>query len=197
MTLWYHAAGDTVKSYDLILSDQCVRVNHYANYLSGSTALFAVNHPAAGGDQNIYLQGLCATRSRVNLQYLDTIKHQLVNKAELWVFPSTADSVYPFPSRLYVARIDENGADQQLADYNIEANLGGFLSTETIGGVQRNVYKLNITRYAQSIMNGEFANHGLHLYVFPSNVTGERVVVGGGNHPSLSMKLRLITTKTQ
>lgn len=197
MSLYYHPGTDTTRTYNLYLDDQCTRVNHYYNNLSGTTAQTALNSPSAGGDQKIYLQGLTSTRGRIKIHGLDTLTNLAVNKAELWVFPLLSDSTFNFPYRLYLARVDDEGHDVALVDFTIESNIGGLLSSVSLSGVTVPFYKLNITRYAQSIMNHEFNNNGLRLYIFPTNVTAERVVVGGGNHPSLPIKLRLISTKTQ
>ena len=97
--------------------------------------------------------------------------------------------------RLYISRIGDDGKDIVLQDFVPTTNLGGIRDTTTLNGVVVPVYKLNLTRYVQSIISQEFNNNGLRLYVFPANITSERMVLGGGNHPTHPMKLRLITTK--
>jgi len=198
MSLFYHAVGDTVKKYEIPVNDLCTRMNHYVRNSSSSIAQSSADLPASTGDQNIYVQGLTSFRAKVVIENLDTFTNVAVNKAELWVFPiinSSTDTIYKLPTSIYASRIDDESKDVQLLDF-LSGSMAGDRDTTIVGGQIVPVYKINITRYAQSIINHEYNNNGLRLYVFPTNITSERVVLGGGNNPSLAMKFKLITTKT-
>jgi hypothetical protein len=198
LTLYYHAAGDTTKKYDIPVNDLCSRVNHYYRNTAGSPAQLAADLPTAMGEDKAYLEGLTSFRAKVMIDNLDTFKNVAVNKAELWVFPlinSSADSAYKLPAQIYASRINDGGNDIQLLDF-LSGTMVGTRDTTKVGGVVVPVYKINLTRYAQSIINKEFTNNGLRIYVFPTNITAERMVICGGNHATYPMKFRLITTKT-
>lgn len=198
LTLYYHAAGDSVKKYDIPVNDLCTRVNHYYRATTGSPAKLAADLPAATGADKVYIEGLTSFRAKVMIENLDTFKNVAVNKAELWVFPlinSSADTAYKLPAQIYASRISDGANDIQLLDF-LSGTMVGTRDTTRIGGVTVPVYKINLTRYAQSIINKEFTNNGLRIYVFPTNITSERMVIGGGNHVTYPMKFRLITTKT-
>jgi hypothetical protein len=114
------------------------------------------------------------------------------------VFPlinSSADTAYKLPAQIYASRINDAANDIQLLDF-LSGTMVGTRDTTQVGVVTVPFYKINLTRYAQSIINKEFTNNGLRIYVFPTNITSERVVLGGGNHVTYPMKFRLITTKT-
>ena len=190
------AVGDTTKRFEIPINDQCARVNHYVRNKAGSAAHIASQTILAEpGSQKAYIDGLSAYRTTVKIKDIENIPLTAVNKAELLVFPIGTDSTYNLPKRLYISRIDDNGKDVVLQDFLPTTNLGGIRDTTTLNGVVVPVYKLNLTRYVQSIISQEFNNNGLRLYVFPANITSERMVLGGGNHPTHPMKLRLITTK--
>ncbi|MEI6311840.1 MAG: DUF4270 family protein [Bacteroidota bacterium] len=195
LIFYYKASGDTTKRFEIPINDQCARVNHYVRNKTGSTADIASNTNIATGATKTYIDGLSSYRTTIKFDKLDTLSLTAVNKAELLVFPIDADSVYSLPSRLYISRIGDDGKDVVIPDFISLSNAGGNRDTTTINGNIVNVYKLNLTRYVQGIISKEYSNNGLRLYVFPSNITSERMVIGGGNHPSLPMKLRLITTQ--
>ncbi len=198
LTLYYHASGDTVKKYEIPINDLCTRVNHYHKSSTSSAAQLASNLPMIGGDDKVFLQGLTSFRSKVLIENLDTFTNVAVNKAELWVFPiinSSADTTFKLPATIYASRINDNANDVQLLDF-LSGTMAGDRDTTNIGGIIVPVYKINLTRYAQSVINHEFNNNGLRLYVFPTNITTERVVLGGGSNLNFPMKFKLITTKT-
>lgn len=196
MVFFYKASGDTTKRFEIPINSQCTQVNHYVRSKSGSTVdNAALNQMASPGSTKAYVDGLASYRTTIKINHLDTFSLVAVNKAELLVFPIFEDSVYNLPERLFISRIDDEGKDIVLEDYTSLANLGGLRDTTTLNGNIVPVYKLNLTRYVQSIISHEFSNNGLRLYVFPSNITSERMVLGGGNHPTRPMKLRLITTQ--
>lgn len=198
LTLYYHAAGDTVKKYDIPVNDLCTRVNHYYKAASGSPAQLASDIASSAGDDKVFLQGLTSFRTKVLIENLDTFTNVAVNKAELWVYPiigSSVDTTYKLPQTIYASRINDNANDVQLLDF-LSGSMAGDKDTTIVGGNIVPVYKINLTRYAQSIINHEFNNNGLRLYVFPTNITAERVVLGGGSNLNFPMKFKLITTKT-
>lgn len=196
MVFFYKATGDTSKRFEIPVNSQCSQINHYVRNKAGSAAENAsLNQLASPGSPVNYVEGLSSYRTNILIDQLDTFSITAVNKAELLIFPIYEDSIYNLPDRLFVTRIDDAGKDVVLEDYTSLANLGGLKDTTTLNGNIVPVYKLNITRYVQSIISHEFSNKGLRLYVFPSNITSERMVLGGGNHPTRPMKLRLITTQ--
>lgn len=190
------AVGDTTKRFEIPINSTCARINHYVRNKTGSVADNASNIAVAlPGATKAYIDGLNSYRSTIKIDQLDTFSLTAVNKAELLVFPIVSDSVYSLPKRLYISRIGDDGKDVIIPDFISLENAGGARDTTTLNGVVVPVYKLNLTRYVQGIISGEFSNNGLRLYVFPSNITSERMVLGGGNHPTHPMKLRLITTQ--
>lgn len=196
LLFYYKSTGDTAKRFEIPVNDLCTRVNHYVRNNSGSRASIASANPMPfPGDSICYMQGLSSFRTRVYFNKLDTLPLQAVNKAELLVFPIQSDSVYNLPKRIYYTRIDDNGKDIISSDYITLANGGGIRETTELNGKIVPVYKLNLTRYVQGVISGEFNNNGIRIYVYPSNISSERMVLGGGSHSTQPMKLRLVTTQ--
>jgi len=71
-------------------------------------------------------------------------------------------------------------------------------STRVVGVLDQQVYRFNITRHVQRVLNGKDAKMD-RLILLPSNPSGnaQRVVLNGNLHPSEPARLNLYLTRTK
>lgn len=116
----------------------------------------------------------------------------LVNKAELFVLPDLADSVYAPPSYLFMYELNEdgsvaqrNGAPKTVQAEEIVNNSGtsGIFGTGrtlfSSYGAASNYYRFTLTTYVQALIDGTKPNNGLLLAAnnnFQSYTSGSSIV---------------------
>lgn len=196
LTLYYRntapGAEDTL-SYDLVINSSCARYTHCTHDFSTAYAPALPNSLADStlGQHTVFAQGLAGTRTEVrlpNLQRYAETGQNAVAKAELVV--PLADAFYPYyqpPSLLFVFRKGDEGQDLFLPEQ----------TTNSVGGTYDPVnkeYRMNITRWVQRVLTGEYANTGLSLVPSGNGVSADRVVLGGAAHPEHPMRLLLTFT---
>ena len=127
----------------------------------------------------------------------DLFKNQKVaiNKAELIlpVDPSSIsgnDSVYSPSAKLVATLADSAKGPLVMPDY--------FEGSTYFGGdydATNKVYKFNIARYVQQVLNGTRVNQGLYIITNARPTTANRVQLLGGNK-ALTSRMRLKITYT-
>jgi len=191
MTLYYHA--DTVaRSYDFTF-DNAARVNHQVHDYTGTRVEAQLNNPSSN-DTLSYIQSLAGLKTNISFPYFKNINSEgkiLINKAELVVtVPTSTDDIYVPPSGLLMAAKDSAGGLTYLSDYlDPLISFGGTFSTTS------NVYKFNIARHLQRILDGDINDYGFSINIISSVVQANRAIIGNGKQSSVKMKLNLFYTK--
>jgi hypothetical protein len=191
LIIYYHDDTAAVKTFSLNINSGA----HF-NYFTHdySTAVFANQFgDPQYGQQFGYLQSLAGVKVRVDIPYYEELNKAgpvAINKAfiEFYVDGSQVNDKYKAHESLALTGIDSTGQAYFLPD-NLDNPLsyGGDLVSGTY-------YQFAITRYLQQVLNGDRKNYGLFLVAKGATVNANRTVVGGSQHATLGMRLRVIYT---
>jgi hypothetical protein len=192
MTLKYN---DSL-SFNYLISNTTTCFNIFDhNY---ETAVFTSqidNNP----DNTVYLQSAGGTHTRICLENYEHWKDSsiAVLKAEMILPVSslfTEDEIF-FPpiSRLLFTVDQGDGTFAFPYDYNIDGSDGkiyynGYLDEDEM------VYRFNITRYFQSLIDGENPNNNLKLFPQNTKILGNKIILDNGANGKM-FKLSLTYTK--
>ncbi len=192
LTLYYNG-GET---FDFLINSNSGSVNNFRHDYLGTDVQAALDDGITN-DALLYLQPMAGVAVKVTIPYIDSLgKNVAINKAEL-VFTDIGDtSVFASPTQLIFTETLANGTEELVPDLFLStAFAGGNRTTEVDGAGNTNwVYKLNVPRYLQKVINtGE--QYGLNLLPFPTARQANRVVLGGSTHGQSPLKLRLTYTK--
>lgn len=194
LTLFYNDG----QSFDFLINSNSGSVNYFRHDYLG-TPVETVLNDGITNDALLYLQPMAGVAIKVTIPHIDSLgKDVAINRAEL-VFTDIGDtSVFKSPNQLIFTETLANGAEELVSDLFLSSNFaGGIRGTETDNNGNTNwVYKLNVPRYLQKVLNtGE--QYGLNLLPFPTARQANRVVLGGSTHGQSPLKLRLTYTKIE
>jgi len=210
---------DTAASLDFYHFD-----NGQSNYISappGGNWQAALN--GASGDR-IYLQTTpSGAYAAIKIPGLDTFSNKVINRAEIIATRITTGSstTFPPPVQLVLDRINRTRDTAFILQNDLTPSADGSINYAAFGGTLRsdNTYRLNVTRYVQSVITRHLPNDTLRLYaplrtvLFATNLPSAtsaagtyisvpaatraaqgRVVLGGGTYsdPNVRLRLRII-----
>ncbi len=189
ITLYYHTDDQDSLSFDLVISDNSARVNHYEHDFSNTVELqAALNDTASAGKDMFYLKSLGGVRPIILLPNLVDLQEKgALNNAHL-VVPviDNPNEVVDQPTRLSIVQIDSTGKSLFLPDFfDNEVLLGGFYSES------KNAYTFNITRHIHQVIQEEVENRPLAFVANGGAILANHVILGGVNHPDPSKRIRL------
>jgi len=181
--LFYHNQEDvTVKSFTLVFSEECARINifnhNYQQSLLG---------PNLNNDTLLFLKGLSGSNVRIYFPTIKELKKYMpfaVVRADL-ILPIWEDdysTTYKPPSRLFLMK-KVNNTYNFLPDYNVSSS---FFGGNMIEGLKE--YRFNISRYIQDLINKPYTDEYLELMIYENKISPHRVVLYNGN----LKKIRLI-----
>ena len=193
VTLYYN---DSLSYYFSITPDGCARFAHFDHdYTSAAEIVSQLNTANTIQKDKVFAQPMAGVRTKITMPYIKDFfinKKISINKAELIlpVDPSSiagADSIYSAPPKLVVTIADSLLGPVIMPDY--------FEGTTYFGGdydAVNKVYKFNIARYIQQVLNGKKANQGLYIITNGRPVIANRVQLFGGskvlsNHMTLKI----------
>jgi hypothetical protein len=210
----------------------CNSANYVKRDYSGTQveALAGSAIPATLG----YIQKSPGTFNTIIIPDLPGLSNRVVHRAELIVEQiwSPSDAMFPPPANLFLDAHDPSIAGSykfRTIPYSLDLSPTSGFDFRGFGvapvnqpdpfGNQVKVWKFNLSRYVQHIVNGTQSSFNLRLYA-PLTITGKtrvlgsttdfdifagayvnttiatgRVTVGGGNHPTQRMRLRIIYSK--
>ncbi len=198
LTLYYHNASDTT-SYYFGTRTECTRYSYFEHDYSMTTDIQQQLNSASNiQSDKVFVQPMAGVRTKITMPYInDFFKNQKVaiNKAEL-ILPvdpnsfSGNDSAYSPSAKLVATIADSAKGPLVMPDY--------FEGATYFGGdydAVNKVYKFNIARYVQQVLNGTIKNQGLYIITNARPTTANRVQLVGGNK-TLSNRMRLKITYT-
>ncbi len=203
ITVYYRNTNtlDTGK-FELLFSGEATNIhfNHIDHDYSGAAQIQSQLSASDSVQTNsIYVQGLAGVKAKIYMPFLNQYKKSgaiAINKAELVLkvdVDASVDAypVYDVPVRLFVEAVDSTGGFYLLPDIYLEGEsfFGGIYDAAN------NVYKFNIARHVQDLMNGK-KDYGFFIVPVSGGFNANRVVIGGGGSTGpLQMKLNLVYTK--
>ena len=196
MTIYYtdtRANDTTQKAVDFPVNINSVRFSTFEHDYTGSAAETALQ------TQNTNFAFAQAMAGLETVIKFPDLKSQLggkvlVNKAEL-IIPAVNGSYSENVGKaqeVTVASRDADGRFQFIPD--------ALVNSQFFGGefdASKNEYKLNISRYIQSYLNGGQNDNGLTLLVTGGAVSSERVVVFNESNSSNKIRLNLYYTNIE
>ena len=211
---------DTSASLDFYHLD-----NGQSNYVSVPPSGNWQSALAGATGDKLYLQtSPSGAYAAIKVPALDTFSNKVIHRAEIVAtrLPTSLDGLYAPPAQLIIDRINVTHDTAFILQNDLTPGADGSISFAAFGGNLRasdNTYRMNITRYVQSIVTKHVHNDTLRLYaplrtvLFASNlptttstngsfiavpVTTQvgfgRVVLAGGTYsdPNVRLHLRII-----
>lgn len=196
LTLYYHNDADTTSYYFNISTDNCARFSHFEHNYSSATEITNQLATADNTQQDkVFVQPMAGVRTKITMPHISGFFKNgrvAINKAELIlpVEPSSVSSVFSAHPKLVVTIADSELGPVFMPDYFEGATYfgGDYDSTNK-------VYKFNIARYVQQVLNGTKENQGLYIITNARPTTANRVQLIGGNQ-TLPNHVRLKITYT-
>lgn len=222
---------DTAVNYFRFINNQSVSPNNSANAnlvkrdYTGTPVQAAVGGTTP--DEVGYIQNTPGTYVRVRIPGLADLSNRIVHRAELIVqqLAHPSDDIFTPSPFLLLDAFDVSKSQYRAIPYDFLFDNRGQLNIEQFGMLSKNatgpngetinVWRLNISRYIQNLVNQKEPIYELRLsspYVtsllygtqtfselqtFSLNPTSTkyRLRVGGGNHPVQPMKLRIVYSR--
>ncbi len=181
-------------------------------------------------DQLLYIQNTPGTYANLKVPALANMNNSIVHLAELHMESvyDQSDTIFKPPYRLFLDIYDNAAKKYAFVPYafeilNGQSNLGLFGTLPDYGkdvsGHSIRIWKFDLTRYVQNIVNDRLFYNDLRLYSAPSATLNYfdsytnayiekpvgvvlndspvrgRVRLGGGTHPTQKMKMRIVYSK--
>ncbi len=193
LTLHYHDIDNpgTPLKFDFIFTSGSVRYTTSVFDRAGTPVDLALSDSTLG-QQTCYVQAMGGVRTELyfpSLLQFTAMGGQALARAELVVPVDGDHGLHTPPSQLFAFRKGSDGEDLVLPDQ--------VTGQGSIGGVYDGTakeYRLNITRWAQGILNGTYDDPRLGLVAGSSGISVNRAVLNGPAHPDRRMRLVLTFT---
>ncbi|MCB9226402.1 MAG: DUF4270 family protein [Chitinophagales bacterium] len=200
LKLYFTSDSPNDSLYRFAITTTSLRVNHYEKDLAGSEVQVAFDD-ATNNDEELYVAGLFVSKARILIPDLSFLQGKVINQAKLTFaqtdYGSNANTDYDEPVYLLLyGEKDNDSTEYLLSDYSVNTptQYGGTAVLKEVNGVVTNTYSYNIPRFIQRVVNGETELQYFVLQSVNYN-TGERIKLGGGNHPNFPIKLEILYTK--
>lgn len=200
LKLYFTSDSPNDSMYRFAITTTALRVNHYEIDLAGSEVQTALDD-ASNNDEELYVAGLNVSKARIAIPDLSFLQGKVINQAKLTFaqtdYGSSLNTDYEVPAYLFLyGEIDSDSSQYLLPDYSVNnpTLYGGLVELEEINGVVTNTYSYKIPRFIQRVVNEETELDYLVIQSVNYN-TGERIKLGGGNHPNFPVKLEILYTK--
>ena len=195
ISIYYTSDSDTSttqQEFRIGVNAVAERFTTFTNDYTGTPVEQALNGNDDGS--NVYIQSGAGVASLIEIPYLKSILDSgliAINKAELHMYYDYSDPDFAVHKDVFVARVDDDGKNQIIADqFEGSAHFGGVL-VDSIG----NQMVINITRHLQQVLNGQVPQNGLQLLPIAAGVSVNRTVFGGQNSVNKKPQLIIYYTK--
>ncbi|NND93508.1 MAG: DUF4270 family protein [Flavobacteriales bacterium] len=193
VTLYYHNDVDTAQ-FDFTINQNAQRYLSFTHDYTGTPVEAQLNDPSLGQNE-LYLQATGGVNFTVNVSEIlslsDTIQAAF-NKVELVVPVAEAmdNESFPFPERLFAVYENEDGDILSIPDlFEGEAHSDGFYNEDTKD------YRINITRYAQQLVNGDLLAEELKVLPTSNAISPNFVTLVGSD--GMMRRVKLVVTYTE
>lgn len=200
VSLFYHndtTTGQIIYFNPTSSNCQCGMFSHFEHDYSVTTDVKAQLESSDLIQQdNIYVQPMAGLRTKVSMPDIKNMfsgQKVAINKAELVMYaePASVDSPYYAHSKLVATIADSVLGPVVMPDYYYEGESyfgGSYDATNKL-------YKFNIARYIQQVINGTRENQGLYIIANSRHITMNRTQLVGGSQ-LLPNRMRLKITYT-
>ena len=220
------AGRDTTVNY-FRFTTTSANANYVIRNYSGSQ--LATYQGGASPDNLVFLQNTPGSYAKIKIPGLANLNNRIIHRAELIVEQvyNPTNATFPSPDFMYLDAYDTTLKKYRTIPYDLTLGISGQLNRASFGMIPKNtvdvsgnpikVWKFNISRYLQHVVNqtspvydlrlttpfsimnqyqpaGSTSPANLVVFVNTSILRG-RVLVGGGNHATQKMRLRIIYTK--
>ncbi len=197
LSIFYHNDTDTALNINFSFNSvaRFASFNHdYSTANANLIAQLGASPPANNDD--VFIQPSARTNVKIEFPYLMNWLDSgaiAINTAELEITVNNSAGnmvdTFPAPPQLIAYGINNDGTQYDLPDA-LEglAYFGGIYDSTAY------VYKINIARYVQQVLNGTLENNGLYLKGAFEAILPNRVVLGGGTGAN---KMKLNITRTE
>lgn len=195
ITLFYH--NDAADSLFYTLPIAGVTINHFDNIYTGTPVATSINTPNVNGEEKLYLQSGAGVKGKILITDLDSLpKNIAINKAEIIITQTAADTLYAAPTLLDLYRIDDAGQAKVIDDDGL-LGFGGVRTAETLSdGSVVYRYRFNFKKYFQKLIQGVYHNNGFYLEMYSANNNAERVVLSNSSsNKNYQIAIQVIYTK--
>ena len=165
--IYYHNTESDTLSLDFELGGDAARINLFNHKpLSNLTQI----------DGKVYIQSMAGYKSKITVNNIDLIKSLLEGKAINKVTMSFdveqgSQSEYAAHDKLFLVRVDQEGANVFLIDFTIEGE------THFGGRLEDDKYEFNITRYFYQLLNNTSYTNELYLLPAGAAVNANRTIL--------------------
>jgi hypothetical protein len=197
LTLYYHNdTSDSLSYFFTIHNTESQRFSHFEHDYSSATALQnQLNTSDTIQENQVFVQPMAGVRTKITMPHIKNFFANgkvAINKAELVlpVEPTAVDTTFSPHTKLVAVIADKEKGILTLPDY--------YEGTSYFGGdydATNKVYKFNIARYIQQVLNGTRENQNLYIITSARPTTANRVQLIGGSK-SLPNRMRLKITYT-
>lgn len=195
LELFYHSDTQIDSSYTFSIGTSETSISQYVKENNSSEAILAAN---STNKEVGFVASMSSFKTLIEFPDLSYLEDIIINKAELSVYQadygSTESIAFPEPDQMILFQNLEDTSISYLDSYS-SSNYGPLGAKELVevDGSNTNVYTFQITQYVQNLINGTASAESVYMLDVSSN-EGNRIKVGGGNHPTLPMKLNIIYT---
>lgn len=203
LRFYYHTTCGDTSDFTFVVNSTTAYYSYFQHDYSLANNTYLTGQLLSSGGPNpfTFVQANAGLKTKIEFPYLkdwyDNLGYPVaINKAELVIFgieDQTAPDNFPLNTRMFLTSIDSVNKEHLLIDmYESSSYYGGSLNTTT------NVYKINIARYIQGVVNGEEENNGIYLKEIFGTENGRRSTIGGTVaplDPAKKMYLRLVYTR--
>jgi hypothetical protein len=196
--IFFDAPNSIDSVYDFEITNQAAWVTQYLHDYISSDVELLLNTPEED-HEILYVSAYSGTKGEFKIPDLTILENAIINKAEISFyqtdFGSPLSSQFTTPQNLILFLQNPGGTVSLLPGVTVSEieDFGGRRTLTDVNGQTTMEYKFNITEYIQEIINGSNVTRNLSLSVLNVN-SGDRVKLGGGNHPEFPIKLKILYT---
>ena len=195
MTLYYTDDDGGLGTLDFSMNLSTAVINHFEHNYSKTPVAEFVNESTSASTEKAYVQAMSGLEIDLEIPSLtnEVLGNVAINKAELDIYQLEADGNALFTAPVALGLVAEDLVENTTVV--LSSNSTGFRGdTLTVDGEMGVLYRIDID--LQSLQDFLDNSNSKKMTLLPSNpfTTPYRMVVGGPQHPTFPMKLRLIYT---
>lgn len=197
-SIFFNAPNSIDSIYNFEVTNQATWVTQYTQNYTSSEVEPLLNS-SNENHETLYISAYSGTKGEVQIPDLSFLGNVIINKAQIAFFQSDLEdplsNQFPPPNSLFLFLSNPEGTVSLLpgvSTSNLE-DFGGLRTLVDQGSNTTFKYEFNITEYIQQLVNGSSISRNLSLSVLNVN-SGDRVKIGGGNHPDFPIKLKILYT---